>query len=75
MKFTKLLFGLCCIALLTCRTVSAETQNKDLPTQGEINNFLVDIPVSENYISTVFETVKDQQPTWKCDIFVDEKHR
>jgi len=71
-KLTKTLLGLFCIALLTCSTVSAETQNKDLPTQGEINNFLVDIPVSENYISTVFETVKDQQPTWKCDTWEDQ---
>jgi len=70
-KLTKTLLGLLCIALL-CSTVSAETQNKDLPTQGEISNFIAGIPVTENYISTVFETVKDQQPTWKCDTWEDQ---
>ncbi|KKI00138.1 hypothetical protein EO95_07460 [Methanosarcina sp. 1.H.T.1A.1] len=50
----------------------AETENKDLPTKEEITYFIAGIPVSENYIITVFNAVKDKQPTWNCDTWVDK---
>lgn len=71
MKTITAVITLCLFALLAS-TASAETENKDLPTQGEISDFIAGIPVSENYVSTVFETVKDQQPTWKCDTWEDQ---
>ena len=57
-------------ALLT--SCVAATENKNLPTKKEITDFIASIPVSYNYINTVFDTVKDKQPTWNCDIWVDK---
>jgi uncharacterized Zn finger protein (UPF0148 family) len=71
MNYLKVFCLLCAFAMFT-GLACAETANEDLPTQGEISNFIAGIPVSNNYISTVFETVKDQQPTWKCDIWEDQ---
>ena len=57
-------------ALLT--SCVAATENKDLPTKEEITDFIAGIPVSDNYIITVFDTVKDKQPTWNCDTWKDK---
>jgi len=57
-------------ALLT--SCVAATENKDLPTKEEITDFIADIPVSNNYIITVFDTVKDKQPAWNCDTWEDK---
>ena len=50
----------------------AETENKDLPTKKEITDFIAGIPVSDNYIITVFNAVKDKKPAWNCDTWVDK---
>ncbi|MGI5991473.1 MAG: hypothetical protein ACOX79_02470 [Methanosarcina sp.] len=57
-------------ALLT--SCVAATENKNLPTKKEITDFIASIPVSDNYINTVFDTVKDKHPVWNCDIWVDK---
>lgn len=57
-------------ALLT--SCVAATENKDLPTKEEITDFIAGIPVSDNYIATVFDAVKDKQPAWNCDTWVDK---
>lgn len=57
-------------ALLT--SCVAATENKDLPTKEEITDFIAGISVSDNYIITVFDTVKDKQPAWNCDTWVDK---
>lgn len=57
-------------ALLT--SCVAATGNKDLPTKEEITDFIAGIPVSDNYIATVFDAVKDKQPAWNCDTWVDK---
>jgi len=50
------------------------TENKDLPTKKEITDFIAGIPVSDDYINTVFDTVIDKQPTWNCDKWVAKKN-
>ncbi len=50
----------------------AEIENKDLPTKEEITDFIAGIPVSNNYINTVFNAVKDKHPAWNCDTWVDK---
>lgn len=57
-------------ALLT--SCVAATENKDLPTKEEITDFIAGISVSDNYITTVFDAVKDKQPAWNCDTWVDK---
>lgn len=57
-------------ALLT--SCVAATEPKDLPTKEEITDFIASIPVSDNYINTVFDAVKDEQPTWNCDTWEDK---
>ena len=49
-----------------------ETENNDLPTKEEITYFIAGIPVSDNYIITVFNAVKDKQPAWNCDTWVNK---
>lgn len=72
MKLPLKITGILLIFSLLTSCVAA-TENKDLPTKEEITDFIAEIPVSENYINTVFDALKDKQPTWNCDIWVDKK--
>ncbi|AKB43754.1 hypothetical protein [Methanosarcina vacuolata] len=66
----KIIYIFLIFALLT--SCVAATKTKDLPTKEEITDFIAGIPVSDNYIITVFNAVIDKQPTWNCDIWVDK---
>lgn len=70
----KLPLKIICVFLIFALLIScvAATEYKDLPTKEEITDFVAGIPVSDNYIITVFNAVIDKQPTWKCDIWVDK---
>jgi len=70
----KLTLKIICVFLIFALLTSyvAATENKDLPTKKEITDFIAGIPVSDNYIITVFNTVKDKQPAWNCDTWVDQ---
>ena len=50
-----------CVLLIFALLAScvAATENKDIPTKEEITDFIAGIPVSDNYIITVFDAVKD----------------
>jgi len=63
-----------CVLLIFALLAScvAATENKDIPTKEEITDFIAGIPVSDNYIITVFDAVKDKHPAWKCDTWVDK---
>lgn len=71
MKLPLKIIGVFLIFALLTSCVAA-TENKDLPTKEEITDFIAGIPVSDNYIITVFDTVKDKQPTWNCDTWKDK---
>ena len=71
MKMSLRIIGVFLIFTLLISCVTA-TENKDLPTKEEINYFIAGIPVSDNYVITVFNTVKDKQPAWNCDTWVDQ---
>ncbi len=51
------------VLLTSCE---AATENKDLPTKEEITDFIAGIPVTDNYINTVYDAVIDKHPTWNC---------
>ena len=57
------------VLLTSCE---AATENKDLPTKEEITDFIAGIPVTDNYINTVYDAVIDKHPTWNCDIWKDK---
>lgn len=71
MKLTLKITGVFLVFALLTSCVTA-TENKDLPTKEEITDFIAGIPVSNKYINTVFDAVKDNQPTWNCDTWVDK---
>lgn len=71
MKLALKITGILLIFALLTACVAA-TENKNLPTKEEITDFIAGIPVSDNYIITVFDTVKDKQPTWNCDTWEDK---
>jgi len=71
MKMTIKIAGVFLIFALLTSCVAA-TENKDLPTREEIIDFIAGIPVSDNYIITVFNTVEDKQLAWNCDIWEDK---
>ena len=71
MKMSLKIIGVFLIFTLLTSCVAA-TENKDLPTKEEITGFIAGIPVSDNYINTAVDAVKDKQPAWKCDIWVDK---
>ena len=71
MEMSLKIIGVFLIFTLLTSCVAA-TENKDLPTKEEITGFIAGIPVSDNYINTVVDAVKDKQPAWKCDIWVDK---
>ena len=71
MKMSLKIIGVFLIFTLLTSCVAA-TENKDFPTKEEITGFIAGIPVSDNYINTVVDAVKDKQPAWKCDIWVDK---
>jgi len=70
----KLPVKITCVILIFALLIScvAATENKDLPTKEEITDFVAGIPVSDNYIITVFNAVKEKKPAWNCDIWVDK---
>ncbi|AKB82838.1 hypothetical protein MSBR3_2260 [Methanosarcina barkeri 3] len=72
MKLALKITGIFLIVTLLTSCVVA-TENKDLPTKKEITDFITEIPVSDDYINTVFDAVKNKQPTWNCDTWVDKK--
>jgi hypothetical protein len=71
MKLSLKITGILLIFALLTSCVAA-TENKDLPTKEEITDFIAGIPVSDNYVITIFDTVKDKQPSWNCDTWVDK---
>jgi len=71
MKLPLKITGVFLIFALLASCVAA-TENKDLPTKGEITDFIAGIPVSNNYINTVYDTVIDKHPAWNCDIWKDK---
>ncbi|AKB44281.1 hypothetical protein [Methanosarcina vacuolata] len=71
MKLPLKIIGIFLIFALLTSCVAA-TEPKDLPTKEEITDFIASIPVSDNYINTVFDAVKDEQPTWNCDTWEDK---
>ncbi|GLI13613.1 hypothetical protein MTHERMMSTA1_07390 [Methanosarcina thermophila MST-A1] len=48
------------------------TVNKDLPTKEEVTDFIASIPVTDNYINTVYDAVVNNHPSWNCDIWKDK---
>jgi len=70
----KLPVKITCVILIFALLIScvAATENKDLPTKEEITDFIAGIPVSDNYINIVFDAVKEKQPAWNCDKWVDK---
>jgi len=69
MKLRTIIGTLLLLALLTTAT-SAQTENKDLPTEQEITNYLSSFP-SSNFVESASEASMNDNPTWKWDTWTD----
>ena len=70
MKLRTLLGTLLILALLTT-AASAQTENKDLPTQATITNYLSGLQISSDFVESASESSMNDNPTWKWDTWTD----
>lgn len=65
------LIGICIFTLFMCANVTAETQNKDLPTADQISTFVNSIKSPS--VEILSETSKNDNPAWKWDTWKDKE--
>lgn len=70
MKLRTILGTLLILALLTT-AASAQTENKDLPTQATITNYLSGLQISSDFVESASESSLNYNPAWKWDTWTD----
>lgn len=59
------------IMIVAVSSVTAQTENKDLPPEKELRSFIDGIDASDNYLSYITELSQTEHPTWKWDLWSD----
>lgn len=68
MKTKTLIFvtGIILCALFVC---TASASGKELPTKGDLNDFIDSIPKEKGFANAAFEKSVNDNPSWPCDIW------
>jgi hypothetical protein len=71
MKLKSITIGFILMCSLLACTASAATENKDLPTEQEITNYLSGLQISNNFVTSASEASLSDNPSWKWDTWKD----